>query len=85
MPAAATKAKQHKFKVSEKKDDQFTADFGGSFVAKCSCGFESEQRSSADRAERSGNAHLADVGAAPERESAAPAEAPLETFADDDD
>jgi len=53
-------AERHKITVKAVPDREFAETYGGSFTARCSCGWESDKRSSAERAERSGAAHLAE-------------------------
>lgn len=55
----AKKPPAHKAKLVELEDDeQFLMAYGGKFVIKCSCGWQSSPRSSEERARREHAQHV---------------------------
>jgi len=55
-------ATKHKITVKSEPDEEFEYVYDSRpFVARCSCGWESEKRSRAEWAGRSGAGHLADA------------------------
>jgi hypothetical protein len=55
------KPQSHTVKIAERRDDEFVAAYGAMFVATCSCGWQSEPRSTKERAAREGSNHKADA------------------------